>query len=185
MVNSLRPAREGGRVVRGKSEFILSCPHPPYPKEYLHSCREQCGVGGGGGLSLLPSPSLTLAQPYLHSCSKTQAHNKQYRIQNTGNRIQNKETCVNKISNVPLFYMELGLNDFDAEKSITRAVERGGGPLKWIFLHQNHNDPRQVNSRYINSYYLHVFRKFSQVRQLPGDFLYAFSGSKSLLLQCL
>jgi hypothetical protein len=29
--------------------------------------------------------------------------------------------------------MELGLNDFDAEKSITRAVERGGGALEMDF----------------------------------------------------
>jgi hypothetical protein len=38
-------------------------------------------------------------------------------------RIQN--THVHKITNVP-FYMALGLSDFDAGKSITRAIGRGG-----------------------------------------------------------
>ncbi len=30
IVNSLRPAREGGGVVRGQSEFIFSPPSPPH-----------------------------------------------------------------------------------------------------------------------------------------------------------
>ncbi len=36
-------------------------------------------------------------------------------------------THVHKITNVPylFFYMALGLNDFDAGKSITRAIGRG------------------------------------------------------------
>jgi hypothetical protein len=84
------------------------------------------------------------------------------------------------MTNVPLFYMALGLNDFDAEKSITRAVE--GGALEMDFPASKSLRPRHVNSRYINSYYFLFFRRFSQVRQLPGDFLYAFSRSKSLLL---
>ncbi len=42
-------------------------------------------------------------------------------------RIQNTKTHVHKITNVrQLFYMALGLNDFDAGKSITRAIGRGG-----------------------------------------------------------
>ncbi len=36
------------------------------------------------------------------------------------------EIHVHKITNVTVFYMALGLNDFDAGKSITRAIERGG-----------------------------------------------------------
>jgi hypothetical protein len=43
-------------------------------------------------------------------------------------RIQNTETHVHKITNVPFFYMELGLNDFGAGKSITRVIG-WGGPL--------------------------------------------------------
>ncbi len=35
------------------------------------------------------------------------------------------ETHVHKITNVPVFYMELGLNDFDLGKSITQAIGRG------------------------------------------------------------
>jgi hypothetical protein len=71
------------------------------------------------------------------------SQNKQYRIQKT-------ETHVHKIINVPVFYMALGFNDFDAGKSITRAH-----PFqwlsKWIFLHQNPYVPRHINIRYINS----------------------------------
>jgi hypothetical protein len=29
------------------------------------------------------------------------------------------KTCVNKITNVPVFYMALGINDYDRSKSIT------------------------------------------------------------------
>jgi hypothetical protein len=36
------------------------------------------------------------------------------------------ETHVHKISNVPVFYMALGLDDFDGGKSITRPIEMGG-----------------------------------------------------------
>jgi hypothetical protein len=36
------------------------------------------------------------------------------------------ESHVHKIINVPVFYMVLGLNDFDAGKSITLAIDRGG-----------------------------------------------------------
>ncbi len=48
-------------------------------------------------------------------------------VQNT----ENTETHVHKITNVPVFYMALGFNDFDAGKSITRVIGRGG-PSKWI-----------------------------------------------------
>ncbi len=36
------------------------------------------------------------------------------------------ETHVHKITNVPLFCMAHGLNDFYAGKSITKAIGRGG-----------------------------------------------------------
>ncbi len=36
------------------------------------------------------------------------------------------ETHVHKITNVPVFYMALGLYDFDAGKSITQAIGRVG-----------------------------------------------------------
>jgi hypothetical protein len=36
------------------------------------------------------------------------------------------KTHVHKITNVPVFYMTLGLNDFDGDKSNTRAIARGG-----------------------------------------------------------
>jgi hypothetical protein len=35
------------------------------------------------------------------------------------------ETHVQKITNVPVFYMALGLHDFDVGKSITQAIRRG------------------------------------------------------------
>jgi hypothetical protein len=40
--------------------------------------------------------------------------------------IATSKTHVHKITNVPVFYMALGLNDFYAGKSITRAIGRGG-----------------------------------------------------------
>ncbi len=36
------------------------------------------------------------------------------------------ETHLHKITNVPVFYMALGLNGFDAGKSITPAIGMGG-----------------------------------------------------------
>jgi hypothetical protein len=36
------------------------------------------------------------------------------------------ETHVHKITSVLVFYMALGLNNFDAGKSIPRAIGRGG-----------------------------------------------------------
>jgi hypothetical protein len=36
------------------------------------------------------------------------------------------ETRVHKITNVPVVYMALGLNDLEAGKSITGAIGRGG-----------------------------------------------------------
>ncbi len=52
-------------------------------------------------------------------------------------RTQNTETHVHvhKITKVPVFYMALGLNDFDVGKSITRAITS-----------------HAINNRYINSY---------------------------------
>ncbi len=99
------------------------------------------GWAGEWGSPSSPPHTLTLAQPYLHSCSKTPArrpttNSTEYRIQDTENRIHDKESCVHKITNVPLFYMALGLKDFDAEKSITRAVEGGGVVLKRTCPHQ-------------------------------------------------
>ncbi len=35
-------------------------------------------------------------------------------------------THVHEITNVPVFYMALGLNDFDWGKSIARSIGRGG-----------------------------------------------------------
>ena len=37
-----------------------------------------------------------------------------------------KKTHVHKTTNVPVFYMAFGLNDFEAGKSITRAIVRVG-----------------------------------------------------------
>jgi hypothetical protein len=43
------------------------------------------------------------------------------------NRAQkSKKTHVHKNTNVPVFYMALGLNDFEAGKSITKAIVRVG-----------------------------------------------------------
>ncbi len=47
-------------------------------------------------------------------------HKIQYRIQNTDAAKLNSCTC--------FFYMALGLNDFDGDKSITQAIGRGLGP---------------------------------------------------------
>ncbi len=74
----------------------------------------------------------------------------EYRIQNTKYRILNAETHVHKITNVPVFYLALGPNDFDVGKSISQAKGRGGNS-KWISPHQNHLILRHVNNRYINS----------------------------------
>ncbi len=49
-------------------------------------------------------------------------HNK-IQITDTENRIQNTETHILKITNVPVFYLALGLNDFDGGKSITRPIK--------------------------------------------------------------
>jgi hypothetical protein len=46
------------------------------------------------------------------------------------------ETHVHKITNVPVFYMALGLNDFDACKSILDPLE-GVGPELSTFLGPN------------------------------------------------
>jgi hypothetical protein len=53
-------------------------------------------------------------------------HNIQYRIQNTEYKIWNTKSYVHKITNVPVFYMALGVNDFDAGKSNTWAIGKGG-----------------------------------------------------------
>ncbi len=101
-------------------------------------------------------------------------HNIHYRIQNTEHRIQNTENHVHKITNVPVFYMALGLNDFDAGKSITQLflaqmalaslvaisgpqkvsifrASPSNGPCNGSCSHQNHYLPRLINNRYINS----------------------------------
>ncbi len=89
-----------------------------------------------------------------------------------------------------LFYMALGLINFDREKSITRAIRTGWPwkstqmalaslvaisgpkrvsifrahpfqwPSKWIFSHQNHFVPRHLNNRYINNYISKWRREF-------------------------
>jgi hypothetical protein len=41
-------------------------------------------------------------------------------------KMQNKETRVHKITHVPVFYMAIGLNDFDAGKLITRPLKGVG-----------------------------------------------------------
>jgi hypothetical protein len=46
--------------------------------------------------------------------------------------IQNTETHVHKITNVPVFYSVLGLNDFDAGKSIARPIGRDVARIKII-----------------------------------------------------
>jgi hypothetical protein len=76
------------------------------------------GRGRGGGFSLSPYPIQYLL---VHSCSRT--HNI-HRIQNTEYRIHNFMYI--KLPMYLFFYMVLGLNDFDAGKSITRAIGRGG-----------------------------------------------------------
>ncbi len=60
----------------------------------------------------------------MHTNSQQTVQNTEYRIQDY--TIQNTETPGRKITNVPVLYMVLGLNDFDAGKSITRAIGRGG-----------------------------------------------------------
>jgi hypothetical protein len=86
------------------------------------------------------------------------------------------ETHEHKITIVPIFYMVLGLNDFDAGKSSTRAIGRSEPwnpdffgptlPKGYLFIyfimslvngyyppplpHQNRDVPRHINNRYIN-----------------------------------
>ena len=45
-----------------------------------------------------------------------------------------KQTHVHKITNVPDFYIELILNGFEAGKSITRGIGRGGPWKSRLFL---------------------------------------------------
>ncbi len=66
-------------------------------------------------------------------------------------RLQNTESHVYKITNVPVSYMVLGLNDFDAGKSIAHSIGRGG-PCNECCPHQNHYVPHRINNRYIKSY---------------------------------
>ncbi len=65
--NSPRPAREGGRVVRGQSEFILFRPphtHHTHTDTFTAAVNSVGWVGEGGSPYFLPTPF-----PYLHSCS--------------------------------------------------------------------------------------------------------------------
>ncbi len=73
----------------------------------------------GGGHGEPPSP--LYPSQYLQICSNTHAHQTyctEYRIHNPG-------TLVHKITDIHVFYMALGLNDFDVGKSITRVMRRG------------------------------------------------------------
>jgi hypothetical protein len=70
-----------------------------------------------------------------------------YRIQNTEYNFC--KTHVHKITDVPVFYMVFGLNDFDWDKSITWAIE---WPSKWIGPYKYHYVPRHINNRYTNCY---------------------------------
>ncbi len=78
-------------------------------KRLFSQCTHILAIAEGGG-------SKYIQLLYVHS-------------QNTEYRIQNTETHAHKITNVPIFltfYMALGLNDFNAGKSITRAIGRMG-----------------------------------------------------------
>ncbi len=68
-------------------------------------------MGGGGGSVFLPLLPL-------HTAHHHSPQNLQYRKQNTEYKRQNTETHLHKISNIPDFYMALGLNDFDAGKGV-------------------------------------------------------------------
>ncbi len=57
------------------------------------------------------------------------------------------ETHVHKITNIPVFYMALGLNDYDAGKFISPLLRPldGMGPHNGYCLHQKHYVPRKIN----------------------------------------
>ncbi len=57
----------------------------------------------------------------------------QYRIQNTDLENNCSKTLVHKIINVPVFYMVVGLNDFDGGKYLLWPLE-GVGPENFDFL---------------------------------------------------
>ncbi len=107
IVNSIRPVGGGEGWWGDKVNSLSPAPPSPYPNEQwtpFTAAAKQCRVGEGGGLTLPPP------YPYNTCCSKThvlKTHSIQYRIQNTENHVL-------KITNVPVFYMTLGLNDFDA-----------------------------------------------------------------------
>ncbi len=94
-----------------------------------------------------------------------------------------------------LFYMELGLNDFDESKSIIRAIGRGRPwksrlfwALKWprakrVPKHQNHFVPPHINNRYINSYILLLkFERRTERTTTPNTCWWAALSVKSFLL---
>ncbi len=56
------------------------------------------------------------------------------------------KSLVHKITNVPVFLYGAGHMDFDAGKSISRA-------LVMDFPHPSEYVPPHINNRYINSYY--------------------------------
>ncbi len=93
--------------------------------------------------------------------------------------VQKTDLMYIKLSLYLFFYVALGLNDFDAGKSITQTIGRGGpwnqdffgpwhgnersecylGSCNRCCPHQNHYIPRQINNRYINSWYSSGFYK--------------------------
>jgi hypothetical protein len=88
---------------------------PPSPIPYS-------GVGEWGRL---PPLSIAITNNYtVHSCSQSHVH---------------------KITNVPVFYLAVGLNDF-----LWGQIQYG--LWKWIFPLRNHFVPRHLHIRYINSY---------------------------------
>jgi hypothetical protein len=83
-------------------------------------------VGGGGGLSLLPFPysylTNTAAAKFMHI--KLTENSTEYRILNL---------MYIKLPMYLFYYMALGLNNFDAGKSPTRVIGRGGSWKSPIF----------------------------------------------------
>ncbi len=124
IVNSLRPAREGGGVVRGHSEFIFSRPSPHTHTSTFTAAENSVGWVGKGAL---PTP-LPIPLPYLHSCSKSHAHkyhNNQYRKQKTEYRVQNLMYI--KLPMYMFYYWCLDIMILMREHPLLVPLE-GGGP---------------------------------------------------------